>query len=596
MKKSIKAISVLLAIVIMLQSSITAFATVKTKSSFSPNTYTHQSKQDNKLIIDGIDVSQHNGTINFAKVKNSGIEYVFVRVGYTGYTKSTFSTNYDANYKTYISDAINAGLKVGVYWYSQALNTREAKQEAKLLVNAIKSYNISMPVVMDYEFAGTSSGRLDSAKLSQDKMTANALAFLKYVDDAGYDACLYASKNFLEITLDYKQIQKDYTTWVAHYTTKTDYKGSYDYWQYTSVGTVPGISGNVDMNFWYYSGYEQLDSQVYTGDYICPEPEVIDAGAMLIKDIDYTLTYKNNINPGKATIVAKGINEHAGFSRSYTFNIVPPQVTGLTLVSKAQTSLEYAWDASQWATSYTIYVKNLTKGNSFSVSSTTPSVIISGLTAGNSYSVSVSACYTAKDIDYLGEFSNVNIAATMGASVKNLKLVKATTASIKLGWDNDGVCEKYYVYKYSDTKKKYVKIAETASKSYTVKNLKSGTKYKFIVRAVTNGRLGPASTKLKVATNPKKVSLTSAKSPARQKITLKWKKQTGSGYQIQWSTTKDFSKDYKDIFVSGSSKTSKTIQTAKSKRGYYVRVRAYKLVGNTRYYGNWSKTLSVKVK
>ena len=143
------------------------------------------------------------------RVKADGIDFVYVRVGYTGYTKSKLSLNLDPYYQTNITNALAAGLQVGVYWYSQAVNESEASQEANMLLNAIAGYNVTLPVVDDYEFAGVDSGRLDSANLSKDQMTANSLAFLNAVAQRGYVPCLYANKSFLENRVNASQIAQD---------------------------------------------------------------------------------------------------------------------------------------------------------------------------------------------------------------------------------------------------------------------------------------------------------------------------------------------------------------------------------------------------
>ena len=114
MKKVNKVISFLLAF-IMLFTSTGVYASTKTRSRYTGITYTHNSKFKNKELVYGMDVSQHNGKINFKKAKRDGIEFVFIRVGYTGYTKSSFSLNLDKKYKTYIKDATRAGLKVGEF-------------------------------------------------------------------------------------------------------------------------------------------------------------------------------------------------------------------------------------------------------------------------------------------------------------------------------------------------------------------------------------------------------------------------------------------------------------------------------------------------
>lgn len=258
MKKFIKIICTILAVIMVFQTSLTALASTNTVCKYDDNkTYIHNTKYDSFTKINGIDVSEWNKTIDFNAVKADGIDFVYVRVGYTGYSKSKFSLNYDKYYVTNITNALAAGLQVGVYWYSQALNEGEAVQEANMLFNAITNpdgtpkYNITMPVVDDYEFAGTSNGRLDSANLSKAQMTANALAFLGVVSQKGYTPCFYANKSFLENRVYASQISPYAKIWLAHYNTVTGYAGDYEYWQYTSSGKVAGISGNVDVNVWY---------------------------------------------------------------------------------------------------------------------------------------------------------------------------------------------------------------------------------------------------------------------------------------------------------------------------------------------------------
>ena len=129
MKKSTKFIALLMALITLLSCQTAALAAVST-SKYTGYKYTHQSRFNNRKILNGIDVSEFNGSINFKKVKADGIDFVFVRVGYTGYTRSKFSLNYDAYYKKNIKNALANGLAVGVYWYSQATSKKEAMAEA----------------------------------------------------------------------------------------------------------------------------------------------------------------------------------------------------------------------------------------------------------------------------------------------------------------------------------------------------------------------------------------------------------------------------------------------------------------------------------
>lgn len=599
MKRISKILSLILALAVFIQVPLTAFAQSSSVSKYTGNTYTHQDRFDGYDIINGIDVSQHNGSIDFKKVKADGIDFVFIRVGYTGYTKSSFSLNYDTKYKTYLNDAINAGLQVGVYWYSQALTTSEAVQEAGRLLTAIEGYSITMPVVFDYEFAGTSAGRLDSANLSKEKMTANAMAFLDTVSSAGYDACLYANASFLKDKLNASQISAIYKVWLAHYTTKTSYAGDYDYWQYSSSGAVSGISSRVDMNFWYVnSNAVELENQYFTGAPITPEPTVIYGDLVLTNGIDYILTYTNNIYPGTATITATGINAYTGFTAKYRFKITPYPVSGVTLTGRTNTSLSLSWTPSPYASQYRIYVTNNTYSTSFSKTVTSITCTLNNLTAGNNYTVYVCAgIKNASGVTVWGDYSQGLNVSTTGNSITGLKVKSRSTSAIRLTWSKLADAQYYIVYIYNSETKSYIKDGQTKgnTNNYLVSGLSAGKTYKFKVSPVKNGYEGKKSDYLKAVTKPKKTSIKSAKSSSKKKITVKWSSQSASGYQIQWSTTKNFSKNYKSVTV-GSGTKSKTIKTAKSKKKYYVRVRACKTLGKTKYYGKWSSVKAVNVK
>lgn len=599
MKKIAKPLSLILAAFMIFQCGITASAAEKIKSKYNGKTYTHQTRFDEYDISYGIDVSQHNGDINFKKVKADGIDYVFIRVGYTGYTKSAFSLNYDKKYKTYIKDAIAAGLDVGVYWYSQALTVNEAVQEANKLLTAISSYDITMPVVFDYEFACTSAGRLDSAKLSKARMTENALAFLDTVSSAGYDGCLYASENFLKEKLYADKISSLYPIWLANYSTSTNYSGDFEYWQHTSAGKVSGIGGNVDINFRYVGDIYELENQVYTGMPITPEPVVYFDGYLAEKGVDYELVYHDNVNVGIGVAEAVGLGVFNTFKTQYRFRIAPAKVENLTYVSNSDTSLTYCWSAVNGATSYKLYITNNTNANTFTKTVTETFATISGLTPGNEYSVKVCAGgLNSKGVTLWGDYSDVDTKITSGSKVTGLKVKSRSSSAVRISWKKVAGCQQYVIYKYNSTTGKYQELARVSGSkdNYKADGLTAGKAYKFKVSAVINGQEGTRSDGIKATVRPKKVSLKSAKNTSKRKISVKWSKTTADGYQIQWSTKKSFSSDYKSVIVSKGSQTSKTIKTSKSKRTYYVRIRAYKNENGTRIYGSWSSVKAVKVR
>lgn len=598
MKKINKVISFLLAF-IMLFTSTGVYASTKTRSKYTGITYTHNSKFKNKELVYGMDVSQHNGKINFKKAKRDGIEFVFIRVGYTGYTKSSFSLNLDKKYKTYIKDATKAGLKVGVYWYSQSTKVSEAKKEANALLKAIKGYSITMPVVFDYEFADTKKGRLDSAKLSKTNMTANALAFLNTVSNAGYDACIYASENFLGEHLYANQISSNFKVWLANYSSKTNYKGDYEFWQHTAKGRVSGMRGNVDINFWYKGeNSTYLGTQVYTGAPIeCGVYAAID-GRELVENVDYTLTYSNNINIGTAHITLNGIGEHKGLKQNYTFNIVPDKVKNVAHISSENTSLKLSWDSVSCADAYVITAESINNIKTFTktVYGRTEGEI-DGLIDGNEYIVTVRALgYDSKGNALSGEPSDYISTKTTGNKVSGVKVSARAEKSITLSWYRIADCESYTVYQYDSALKDYKPVGKTDGNTDSLKisNLKQGVSYKFTVCANKENRQCEPSDAFSAVTVPKKVSNKSAKSKKSRRITYSFKKVSATGYQYQWSTHKNF----KSNFLTKNTKSTKiTIKTAQSRRRYYVRVRAYKTEpGGKKIYGKWSNVKSVRVK
>ena len=191
----------------------------------------------------GIDVSKWNGNINWTAVKNSGVSYVIIRCGYRG--SSTGALIQDSKFTANIKGAQAAGIKVGVYFFTQAVNEVEAVEEASMVLNLIKGYNISMPIYIDTEGSGGRADGIDKAT-----RTAVCKAFCATIQNSGRTAGVYAAKNWFETKLNASALS-GYKIWLAQYATKPTYSGRYDMWQYTSKGSIGGISGNVDLNITY---------------------------------------------------------------------------------------------------------------------------------------------------------------------------------------------------------------------------------------------------------------------------------------------------------------------------------------------------------
>ena len=191
----------------------------------------------------GIDVSKWQAKIDWKAVADAGIDFAIIRCGYRG--SSTGVIVEDPYFKANIQGATANGIKVGVYFFTQAITEAEAVEEASAAISWVSGYKLNFPIFIDTEGSG---GRADS--LGKSARTAIVKAFCETVRNSGYKPGIYASKYWYYDNLDASQLST-YNIWVAQYNTECNYKGRYDIWQYTSKGSVPGIKGNVDMNICY---------------------------------------------------------------------------------------------------------------------------------------------------------------------------------------------------------------------------------------------------------------------------------------------------------------------------------------------------------
>lgn len=195
-----------------------------------------------------IDVSTYNGDIDWNRVKEAGIDYAIIRVGYRGYETARLVK--DKRFDTNMRNATAAGVKVGAYIVTQAVNTNEAVEEASFIISACSGYNVSLPLAIDVESAGNGSGRGD--KISVAERTAVNNAFVQTIRGAGYSAMVYANKDWMTNRINAGGLASGSTVWLAQYRSSCTYGGSYQMWQFTESGSIPGISGNVDMSAWKY--------------------------------------------------------------------------------------------------------------------------------------------------------------------------------------------------------------------------------------------------------------------------------------------------------------------------------------------------------
>ena len=253
---------------------------------------------DNSSYSNGIDVSKWQGTIDWKKVAESGIDYAIIRVGYRTDINGTICEDEYASYNLISAQA--AGIKTGVYFFSTAVNEEEAREEAEWVIDYIAGYSITYPVVYNCEDYTSQSSRMYG--LNKTERTNNALTFMKEISDEGYDAMFYAGKNELSGNSfwDTDNIEKEYPVWVASYSEGAypavegpDYSGVCAMWQYTNRGKVDGISGYVDMNVAYFS-YD-TDAAPFDPDKPQEDINVAELG-IVFRSADETVTAKEETN------------------------------------------------------------------------------------------------------------------------------------------------------------------------------------------------------------------------------------------------------------------------------------------------------------
>lgn len=311
--------------------------------------YSHPSKFDNCLIIDGVDVSYWQKDIDWNAVKAHGVDFAFIRIGYTG-LDSPFSRNADSYFEQNYSQAREAGVMVGVYYYSCATTMTEAKKEAQYVLDKLDGRQLDLPVVFDFEYAG----RIKKNYESKAKTTSNILAFLNYItNNSDYEAMFYSYRNITDPTWNPKfninMIDNLYPVWIAQYSTDISYDRPFRFWQYTSDGSVNGIEGRVDCNFWYYDHETEetaedtksiknasvslsRDSYLYNGTKKTPEVTVTYNDKVLTEGTHYRVNYLKNVLAGKGYVMVSGIGKYSNVQ------LVPFKIKRLNIAKNSAVS------------------------------------------------------------------------------------------------------------------------------------------------------------------------------------------------------------------------------------------------------------------
>lgn len=202
-------------------------------------------EEGNVVSHKGIDVSKYQGDIDWQKVKADGVEYAFIRVGVRGYKTGEIAP--DEMFEKNIKGAYQAGVKVGIYFFSQAVNEQEAIEEAEFVLEQIEPYAdmVEYPIVFDVEKVSSGNGRMN--QLTKEERTQVTLSFCERIEEAGYTPMIYGNLEMFSVLIDLEPLEK-YEKWYAYYDSSLYYPYDFKVWQYSAEGKVDGIKGDVDLN------------------------------------------------------------------------------------------------------------------------------------------------------------------------------------------------------------------------------------------------------------------------------------------------------------------------------------------------------------
>lgn len=542
--------------------------------------YEHQSRFDDAIIVDGIDVSYYQQDVDWDAVKRQGIDYVFIRIGTTASGKDdAFKSVKDSWFESHYTGAKEAGLMVGAYYFSAAKTLSEAEKEAANVITWLDGRHLDLPVVLDYE---------ENPRVPADKtdMTSNALTFLNYIKSKGYDPMFYSYRTLMdpawasaEFTMNL--IDSKYPVWIAQYSTDISYSRPFEFWQYADDGRISGISGNTDCNFWYFDADNypvadgktaiskaaaKLSTQNYTYDGTPKTPAVTLTynGSTLKEGTHYTVSYIKNAKAGDAYALIRGMGKYDGY-KVVKFGVKIP-FSNCTISSIG--SVTYSGSAKKPAVKVYYNGSRLTEGKDYTVSyknninAGTATATVSGK---DRFRGSLSKTFTInkKDISK----STAKLSYTTTTYTGKSKAPKVTISGLEKGKD------------FSVTYKNNVKIGTA---TVTIKGINSCTGIqtkKFTIKLGTPKDI--------------KANLRASKTSGYNDVKVTWDKVAGaSSYRVYYKKSGDDSYKYKK--VSKGSTTSKILYDLKSGKKYYVKVIAYTSSGKKSAYSSTKSVYTLK--
>lgn len=425
-------------------------------ATLSSTTYTHASQFKNSTVMKGIDVSEWNGSINWSKVKSSGVTFAFIRAGGRYYGSGAYFV--DSKFAENVKNATAAGIDVGAYFYSQAINAAEARQEAAYTLNIVSSYNLTLPIVMDYEYAweGGLTGRLYNAHLSKSAATTVINTFCSTVEASGYVGMLYASKSVITDDMNITSINNKYPIWNAQYNDS-------DTLTYTDNGLTSGKKYTYMVR-----GYHKLNTGTVYGAYS--------------QEYSCTATY--------AEAVTASTDPEPPI-----FDTAPDMPTQAAIADRTSSSINVRWSKISGVTGYFVYKYNTSTGKydriARCIGDKSRSYNFTGLSPATTYKFGVRAYYEYNGVIMYSnrlEFSKCTKPRTFTSSFKYTPLGSYRC----LHWQKLSNVSGYIIYKYDIAHNKYTRVKKISSYKTTsciLPALKSGFGYRILAYKNVNGSI-----------------------------------------------------------------------------------------------------------
>ena len=555
---------------------------------------THDTKYKDVEKYYGIDVSKWQGTINWSKVKAAGIDYAIIRLGGRGSSSGTLAL--DSKFEENMANAKAAGVEIGVYFYTNALTTKEAKEEASYVIEKLKPYksSITWPVFLDVE---TSCSRFHEGGVNNKQKTAICKAFCKKIKEEGYTAGLYSYYAYVNSYLNMDDIEDKYYVWIARYNSVLNYSGEYGMWQFTSTGSVDGISGSVDLDVGYVRPMTEvskknisvgsISTKTYSGEAFKPSPTLTNkfTGKKMVKGTDYKLTYSNNVNAGTGTVKVTGMGKYEG-SMNINFKINKAPAT----IAVPEVNFNKVYNESAFALKATV-----TKGNTLNYKSSDTNVV----TVSTAVKVTVKNAGEAVITVAMTDSDNYNTPEPVDVKVsvnKAKKTITVGSASVKkksnsAPFNVNAKVTANEKLTYSSTDKEVVKV----DKNGKVTIVGPGVAKIRVNSAATSNYNAAETVSVKVTVAPVATQITKLKVSKTKKAVLYWDKGADiTGYEIRYADNKSMN-NAKMTRIADKNTTAKVIGKLSQGKKYYFSIRTYKNHNKKDYYSSWSEIKSITI-